>query len=140
MIVLDTGLIYALLDRNDSRHPESVSWYEGVEEDLATTPLVIAEADHLTATRAGSGALRAFRRDVAEGAYSVDWWEGAAAEVVDIAEQYEDLGLGLADASLVALAARLETTRIATYDQRHFRAVRPVRGGDRFTLLPLEAS
>jgi predicted nucleic acid-binding protein len=38
---------------------------------------------------------------------------------------YADLPLGAADASVVAVAERLNATRIATLDQRHFRAVRP---------------
>ena len=46
MIVLDTSVIYALLDRADRRHEEAVVWYGAVDEDLATTPLVVAEADH----------------------------------------------------------------------------------------------
>jgi predicted nucleic acid-binding protein len=139
VIVLDTSVIYALLDRADRRHEEAVAWYETVDEDLVTTPLVLAEADHLATTRAGLDAERAFGRDVAAGAYSVEWWPAAAAETVDVAERYEDLGLGLADASLVALAARLQTSRIATFDERHFRAVRPERG-DHFVLLPIDAS
>jgi len=109
-----------------------------VDEELATTPLALAEADHLAATRGGPAAARAFRKDVAGGAYLIEWWDGAPAESVEIALRYEDLDLGLTDASLVALAARLETTRIATFDERHFRAVRPARGGH-FVLLPVDA-
>ena len=79
------------------------------------------------------------RRDVATGAYLVEWWTAAARDAVEIAERYGDLGVSLTDASLVALAARLETRRIATFDERHFRAVRPLHGGGVFTLLPLDA-
>jgi predicted nucleic acid-binding protein len=53
-----------------------------------------------------------------------------------VAERHADTGLGLADASLVALAKRLETITIATLDERHFRAVRPLAGGAAFRLLP----
>jgi hypothetical protein len=66
-------------------------------------------------------------------------WADAATDTVDIARRYADLGVGLADASLVALAARLNTVSIATFDQRHFRAMRPTAGGDAFRLLPLDA-
>ena len=58
---------------------------------------------------------------------------------VGVAERYVDLGLGLTDASLVALASRIGTIDVATYDQRHFRTVRPLRAGDAFRLLPLDA-
>jgi uncharacterized protein len=138
VIVLDTSILYALLDRRDRRHPEATDWYSGVDEDLATTPLVLAETDHLAQTRAGAKAARAFRRDVRSGAYSVEWWPEAAEAVAGVADAYEDLGLGLTDASLVVLADRLETNRIATFDERHFRTVRPLSGRDPFVLLPLD--
>ena len=50
-------------------------------------------------------------------------------------ERYAELGLGGVDASLAAIAERLDVTDIATLDQRDFRAVRP-RHADAFTLLP----
>jgi uncharacterized protein len=56
-----------------------------------------------------------------------------------VAERYADTGLGLADASLVAVAERLGTIDIATLDERHFRAVRPLAGGKAFRLLPADA-
>ena len=139
MIVFDTSVLYALLDARDRRHSECVAWYETVREEIATTPLVLAEVDHLAATRAGERALRAFRADLSAGAYAVEWWADALSDCVELAEQYADLGVSLTDASLVALAARVETTRIATLDERHFRAIRPVSGGPAFRLLPADA-
>jgi len=139
VIVLDTSVIYALLDARDRRHPEAVAWYEDLDEDLVTTPLVLAEVDHLAISRAGARAVRAFRADVRAGAYAVDWWSGAAEESTEIADTYEELGLGLTDASLVALAGRVGTSDVATFDERHFRAVRPLAGSDAFRLLPRDA-
>lgn len=43
-----------------------------------------------------------------------------------VAERCADTDLGFADASLVALAERIGTIEIATLDERHFRAVRPL--------------
>ncbi len=40
----------------------------------------------------------------------------------------------------MALAARLETTNIASFHERHFRAMRPVKGGAAFRLLPHDAA
>jgi predicted nucleic acid-binding protein len=42
-----------------------------------------------------------------------------------LVEQYGDFPLGGIDASVIALAERLEVDTIATLDERHFRAVRP---------------
>jgi predicted nucleic acid-binding protein len=122
----------------DRRHAEAAAWYPTTEESVATTPFVLAEVDHLALARAGAAAASAFRKDVRGGAYFVGWWDGAASEAVEVAEGYRDLGLGLTDASLVALARRLDTVRIATFDERHFRAVRPLSSEPAFELLPID--
>lgn len=140
MIVIDTSAIYALLDRRDRCHGAAVAWYRSSAEELVTSPLILAEVDHLAASRAGSAALRAFRQDVEAGAYTVDWWATAQQEMVAIARQYDDLGLSLADASLVAIAARRDTLSVATFDARHFRAIRPLRTGAVFRLPLLDSA
>jgi uncharacterized protein len=86
----------------------------------------------------GRAAVSALRADLSAGAYLVEWWTSAIAATVRIAERHADKGRGLADASLVALAERLNTIDIATLDERHFRAVRPPAAGKAFRLLPRE--
>jgi uncharacterized protein len=54
-----------------------------------------------------------------------------------VVAQYRDLRLGLADASLLVLAARYETRRILTLDDRAFRTVKPLQGGA-FAVLPAD--
>jgi predicted nucleic acid-binding protein len=44
----------------------------------------------------------------------------------------------LADASIIVLADRYRTTRLLTFDERHFRAVGPL-SALAFTLLPADA-
>jgi predicted nucleic acid-binding protein len=56
-----------------------------------------------------------------------------------VLEQYSDLGLGLADASLVVLADRHDVLEILTLDERHFRALRGPHGRP-FRLLPADAA
>lgn len=98
----------------------------------------MAEVDHLVLRRGGAAATAALLADIESGAYLVDWWDGAAATIAKIAQECRDFPLGLTDASFVALAARFETTLVATFDERPFRAVCPVSGGV-FTLLPADA-
>jgi hypothetical protein len=139
VIVVDTSIVVAYMNAADDHHAAVAGWLEGADDDLATTPLIVAEVDHLVDARGGPTARRALHRDLAAGAYLVEWWPGAIAAVVKIAERYADTGLGLADASLVALAERIGTIAIATLDARHFRAVRPLAGGKAFRLLPADA-
>ena len=55
----------------------------------------------------------------------------------ELIAQYRDLPLGLADASVVAVAERMQIGRIFTVDQRHFRAIQP-RGLGHFVILPAD--
>jgi hypothetical protein len=139
VIVVDTSVIVAYMNAADEDHAIVAGWLDGADDDLATTPLIVAEVDHLVGARGGRAAQRALHKDLAAGAYLVEWWPGAITSVVTIAQRYADTGLGLADASLVALAARLDTIAIATLDERHFRVVRPRAGGKAFRLLPADA-
>ncbi len=139
MIVADTSVIFALLDRVDERHRSTRAWFERTKPALVTVPPILAEVDFLAASRGGQGMRAAFRADVIADAYQVEWWDGAAVQAAKTAQQYADLGVSFADGSLVALAARLQTTEVATFDERHFRAMRPL-WGDAFRLLPLDTT
>lgn len=55
--------------------------------------------------------------------------------VAELARQYRSFPLGIADASVVAIAERLDLTDVVTLDHRHFRAIRP-RHCEALTLLP----
>jgi len=134
---LDTSVVVAFMNRRDNDHERVIAWMDTVEEDLFTTPLIIAEIDHLISRAGGPDAARAFYEDLLSGAYLVEWWSEDTLETVAAARKHQDIGL--ADASLLALAARLETTRVATLDERHFRAVSPLTREPAFTLLPADA-
>jgi len=136
VIVVDTSIIVAYMNSTDDHHSRVSEWLDAAHDDLVTTPLVIAEVDHLVSARGGPVAASALRADLLAGAYLVEWWAGAMATCVRVSAQYADNGLGLTDASLVALAGQIATTDIATLDERHFRAVHPLTGGDAFRLLP----
>jgi predicted nucleic acid-binding protein len=137
VIAVDTSVVVAFMNRRDDDHERVAVWMETLREDLFTTPLIIAEIDHLVSKAGGREAAVAFYEDLASGAYAVEWWPEAVAETVKAATEHR--GLGLSDASLLTLAARLGTTRVATLDERHFRAVRPLTGEAAFVLLPADA-
>jgi uncharacterized protein len=131
--------VLAFMDRNDTNHELVDEWMRTQKDELVATPLVIAELDHLVARKGGGDAISILHENLEHGAYLVEWWSGAIDETIAVAKQYQSMSLGLSDASLVALAAHLQTTTIATLDERHFRALKPLVGGDAFTLLPADA-
>lgn len=138
MIALDTSVVLAFMDRTDANHETVRGWIEANDEELVTTPLVLAELDHLVGRYGGAIATRALREDLASGAYQVNWWPTATHETIGLAEAHASMELGLTDASLLALAARAQTSEIATLDERHFRVVKQ-GSGEAFTLLPADA-
>ncbi len=99
---------------------------------------IATEVDYLFQARGGLPGNRTFIRDLAAGRFLLPCLEPS--DYITIAalnEQYRDLNVGLADLSIVIMAARFRTTRILTFDQRHFRVLRPLLGGT-FTLLPFD--
>jgi uncharacterized protein len=99
---------------------------------------VAAEADYLIGTRLSIDAELAFLDDLSS-VYTVQDLDPAGLRGArDLCAQYRDLELGLADASMVVLAERWSTRSLATFDQRHFRAVTPLQGGA-FRLLPADS-
>lgn len=138
-LIVDAGTLFAQADADDPQHEAVVALFQAENGPLVTSQLAVAEADYLILDRLGIDVELAFLDDLAAGTFIVDWLDrkelGAAR---DLARRYRDLELGLADASLIVLAARHRTTRIATFDERAFRAVTSARGAA-FTILPADS-
>lgn len=109
------------------------------EEGALVVPApVTVEVDYLLGKRLGQASRAAFLEDLAAGRFVVDCLspeDHAQAAALD--RRYGEFGLGLADLSVVVAAGRFETRRVATFDERHFRAVRPLQGGS-FSVLPAD--
>ena len=74
-------------------------------------------------------------QDLARGAFTyVPPSLDQLSRAMEIDRRYADLGLGLVDGSVVALAEALGMRRLATRDVRHFAAIR-LRDGRSFDLV-----
>lgn len=139
MILLDTSGLLANYDRSDQYH-DAVARILTRPQQRILSPFALAELDYLIAEIAGQNAELVVLEDVARGAYQLAPFDAAdIAEAKAIISRYADLHLGLADASLVVLAARYGCHDILTLDQRHFRAIRGLDGHP-FRLLPHDAA
>jgi predicted nucleic acid-binding protein len=68
----------------------------------------------------------AFLDEVARGAFElVHLASGDLTRTGELIHRYADLPLGAVDASVVAVAERYGVDRVATFDHRNFRAIRP---------------
>lgn len=139
MILLDSGGLFAALNRAEPAYEAARSALEREAEPHVLSPFVLAELDYLLSTQGGPETELSVLEDVARGAYVLAPFDaadvGAAAEVVD---RYRDQNIGLADASIVVLAGRYATNRVLSLDLRHFRTLR-TPDGKPFTILPADA-
>ncbi len=137
-LLIDAAPIVALADPDEPLRGGIVAALRDEIGALIIPALVAAEVDYLLGRYFGRAARLAFMRDLAAGRFTVDDLErDDYTTAMELEERYEDLELGLADCSLIVLANRHQTTRILSFDQRHFRAVTPLRG-IAFTILPAD--
>lgn len=136
MLILDTGVIVAAADTSDRAHHACAALLGGESGPFVTTALVIAEAAYLLDRELGVDAEAALYQSVIDGDLVVesliaqDW-----VRVRELVTTYANLHLGGTDASVIAVAERLNVTEIATLDHRHFHVVRPSHTPG-FVLLP----
>ena len=136
MIVVDTGVLYALVDASDDWHARVLAWWRTASGPIVVPVTIVPEITYLLHQRISPAAERAFVVAVAKGEFALEALETDDIErAADVMQQYADLGIGFVDASVVAIAERLEAREIATTDRRHFGTIRP-RHTRSFTLLP----
>ncbi|MBI4261250.1 MAG: PIN domain-containing protein [Actinobacteria bacterium] len=138
-LLVDAAPLVALADRADPMRSAVEAVLRAERGALVVPAPVSAEADYLLGRRIGVAARQAFVDDCADGRFVVECLEQEEyGAVADVDRRYGSLHLGLADAAIVVLARRLRTRRILTFDERHFRAIRPLQGGA-FAILPADA-
>lgn len=138
MILVDTGALYALADRNDAHHLEAAAFFRKAQgqEILAIPAPVLTEAALLVEARLGLHPVRALWDDVLDGLFellplSVETL--ALARKID--RRYADANLGLVDAACLALCEQHRIATVFTYDRRDFGLYRPTFAAS-LTLVP----
>jgi predicted nucleic acid-binding protein len=136
VLLLDTSGLLAAIDEGQRRHAECAAVLASRPGPFLLSPFVLAELDYLLATRVGRDAQHALLDEVARGAYRLEPFDASDIDVAKrIMLRYRELQPGLADASIVVLAARHRVRDVLTLDRRHFQAMRQVN--DRpFRVLP----
>jgi hypothetical protein len=139
LILIDSGGLYAVLNDREPAHAAAARALEAETPPYVLSPFVLAELDYLLLERGGPAAELELLRDVGSEAYELAAFGAVDVEAATLViEQYRDLRIGLADASIVVLAGRHRTNRVLSLDERHFRALR-TPAGKRFTILPADA-
>ena len=137
-LILDTGPLYASLDRSDADHNACRRLIEDANEPLVIPAPVLVEVDYWIHVRLHPGVLVALLDDIIAGAYRVE--EVGTQDyqrIRQLCDRYDDADLGFVDAAVLAIVERLNEPKLATLDHRHFRVLRP-RHVDALRLLPEE--
>jgi uncharacterized protein len=138
VILLDTSGLLAALDASQRWHSEAAASLTAASAPLLLSPFVLAELDYLLAARVGQAARARLLQEVERGAYSLAPMSGVdIGRAREVIERHADLGISLADASIVVLASRHQVPDVLTLDQRHFRVLSA--HGRPFRVLPADA-
>jgi predicted nucleic acid-binding protein len=139
VILCDSAPLVAAATTNEEQHHVCVELFTGLRlarRRLLVPQTVVAEVGYMLATWVSTEVEAEFLDAMAGGDFEVvDLTPEDFGRMAELVRQYDDLPLGTTDASVIALAERLNITEIATLDRRHFSVVRS-RHVDALTLLP----
>lgn len=137
-LICDTSGVLALYDASNADHAATAAVVESETGDLFVPVVLLAEIDYLLHDRLGADAARDFVRAIDQEEFTLVPLENAdVRRCCQLLDQYRDLEIGLADATIVAVAERLALFRLLSFDHRHFRAIAP-RNSTHFVLLPAD--
>ncbi|HRQ36927.1 MAG TPA: PIN domain-containing protein [Chloroflexota bacterium] len=125
--LLDTGFWYALANRKEQQHNSVVAVHRALgQTDVYVPTPVITEVAYLIRRDMGAEALAKFLDLLPQSQFAmVEPNHADYRRAAIIIRKYSDAHIDFVDAVLVAIAERLEITRVLTLDQRHFRLFRP---------------
>ena len=121
-VLLDTGVVVALLDRSERYHARCADAVTNLGRPLVTCEAVVAESCYLL--RQLSGAPEVVLENVARGVFLIPFQlSRSATPVRNILRKYSDQPADFADACLIHLADELNTGEVLTLDRdfAHYR-------------------
>ncbi len=133
-LLVDTGFLYALADTDDDWHERAVAYLEASRELLVAPVTILPEVAYLLHERLGPATEQSFVAALVAGEITVEPLRDAdLPRAQAILERHPEIGF--VDATVVAVAERLQLTILATTDRRHFAPIRP-RHTHAFELVP----
>lgn len=131
----DTGFLFAVLNETDPLHTSCAAVIEA-EAAPFLPEVVLTKLAYLVLRDLGYKSLTVFLRSVAAGELPLVATELQDLErAAEILEKYADSKIDFVDCVIMAIAERLNITRILTVDRRDFGLFRP-RHCDYFEILP----
>ena len=135
-VLVDTSFLFALVNRNDKSHAACATVAQSLQTRLIIPLTGLPEIAYLLDVRLGHHVMRQFVRQITQPAWTLEApSHDDLLRAGNLLEQYGDTRLDFVDATLIAIAERLNVSQILTLDQRHFRLIRP-QHCQTFELLP----
>jgi predicted nucleic acid-binding protein len=133
--IADTGFVVATLHRGDNYHQKAIVVYRQARQ-IYLPQTTLAEIAYLLTHQAGQLAMVEFLEKLAGSKFSVTpVTDYDLQRTTAILRQYAGSRIDFVDATVMAVAERLNITTILTVDYRDFRLYRP-HHCTHFTLLP----
>lgn len=135
-VIADSNMLYALYNARDASHREAISFVSQSNETLLVPNVALPEVCYLLTRDIGYFGLQKFLRYFTRlNAQLVPIEMDDLRRVREIAIAYADAEFDIVDCCIMAIAERLNITRIATFDRRDFSVFRPSHC-EYFELLP----
>ena len=128
MILIDSGAVYALVDKNDINHTKARRFYAKVveKESLYTSLPILTETWLLTNARLGSYFANRLWMSVSKGIFEIlDIDRKDLKSALDIENKYQKAGFGFVDSTCFALCEKYKIRKVFTYDRKHFGIYKP---------------
>ena len=124
--LVDTSFLFAVANGHDRYHSECLILAQEMRYGFVVPITVLPEAAYLISSRLGHHVMREFVRQMAGPGWNIEpVGDADLIRGAEVLEQYHDSRLDFVDATIVAVAERLNICRVLTLDRRDFRIIRP---------------
>ena len=125
-VLLDSGFLFASLNASESEHQATIRVLENIREPIVLPVPAITEVAYLLARDINNEAAADFIASLAATDLTLEIpRKEDYSRSAEILRQYADARLDFIDTMIVAIAERLNITRVLTLDRRDFQLIRP---------------
>ena len=135
-VLLDSGFLFATLNDSEPEHQSTIRVIKDIREPIVLPVPAVTEVAYLLARDIGQEAAADFIGSLAETDLTLETpTKEDLIRCSGLIRQYSDANIDFVDALIVAIAERLNITRLLTLDRRDFQIIRPKHCSS-FELLP----
>lgn len=135
-IIVDTSFLVSLINPREQHHDACVQVAGSLHQPLAIPVTVLPEVTYLIARHISHRTMRRFVNQLRNPQWHIENMSTAdLPRAHQILQQYKDAELDFVDATITAIAERLNISTVLTLDKRDFQLIRP-KHTRYFTILP----